>query len=380
MSETLLHGGAEPTPIMRRPARRVTRLIASPAFQAWAARMPLLRRLVRREGEAMFDLVAGFCHAQILQALVRLEVPALLQEQQLSTSALGLVCRVPHERMAVLMRGGAALGLLRERRGLWSLTTRGAALAGVPGLRGMIAHHAVLYRDLEDPVAFFRGEVETELAGFWPYVFGAAGAVDPGVTQSYSALMADSQALVAADTLAAVNLRRRVHVMDVGGGTGAFLAAVGAACPAPRLTLVDLPAVVPAAAARFAVAGLEDRVRIHPGSFRDAPLPQDADTITLVRVLYDHTDDTVTALLRAAHDALPPGGLLVVSEPMTGSTAPERAGDAYFALYCMAMRTGRARSPARIARMLEDAGFGRVRIRRARRPFVTTVVTGVRQI
>ena len=37
----------------------------------------------------------------------------------------------------------------------------------------MIAHHDVLYRDLADPVAFFRGETDTELARFWPYVFAA---------------------------------------------------------------------------------------------------------------------------------------------------------------------------------------------------------------
>ncbi len=74
--------------------------------------------------------------------------------------------------MAVLLKAGAAIGLLAKRRDdTWTLTRRGAALATVPGLAGMIRHHAVLYRDLADPVAFFRGETETELAAFWPYVF-----------------------------------------------------------------------------------------------------------------------------------------------------------------------------------------------------------------
>ncbi|MEM7295472.1 MAG: SAM-dependent methyltransferase, partial [Pseudomonadota bacterium] len=78
------------------------------------------------------------------------------------------------ERMEVLLRAGVALGILRERRnGRYDLSLRGASLLGVPGLLDMIRHHKVFYRDLPEPAAFFRRETETELANFWPYVFGA---------------------------------------------------------------------------------------------------------------------------------------------------------------------------------------------------------------
>jgi demethylspheroidene O-methyltransferase len=91
-------------------------------------------------------------------------------------------------------------------------------------------------------------------------------------------------------------------------------------------------------------------------------------------VLYDHADDTVAKLLGAVFAALPPGGRLIVSEPMTGAEGPERAGDVYFAFYCMAMRTGRARAPGEIARLLQEAGFESVNRRGTARPFVTSVV------
>jgi demethylspheroidene O-methyltransferase len=360
-----------------RPPGLINRLAASRPFQRWAARFPLTRRLVRREGEAMFDLVAGFCHSQILQALVAFGIPALLLDRSLTTAGLARRAQVPPARMEVLLRGGAAIGLLSARRdGTWTLTPRGAALATVPGLADMIRHHAILYRDLADPVAFFRGETDTGLAAFWPYVFGAGAAQDPATADRYSRLMADSQTLVAEDTLAALDLRSARHLMDVGGGTGAFLAAVARAAPHLRLTLFDLPAVAPQARARFAAD--RTHVTIVPGSFRDDPLPQGADTISLVRVLYDHADDTVRALLARVHAALPPGGRLIISEPMTGGTRPERAGDAYFALYCMAMRTGRARSAAEIAALLAASGFAAITTPRPARPFVTSIITAVR--
>jgi demethylspheroidene O-methyltransferase len=141
-----------------------------------------------------------------------------------------------------------------------------------------------------------------------------------------------------------------------------------------RLTLFDLPAVVPAATARFAAAGLSARTAIQPGSFRDQPLPRGADAISLVRVLYDHADDTVRALLAAAHAALPPGGRLIVSEPMSGGSAPDPATDVYFAVYTLAMGTGCTRSTAAISQLLQNAGFSDISTRWGFRPFVTSVV------
>lgn len=349
------------------------RLIASPRFQGWAARFPLTRGLVRRDGAALFDLVAGFCHSQILSALVHLDIPDRLMERPANAAALALSCDVPEARMQVLLQGAASLGLLRRRRDArFALTRRGAALVGVPGLRDMIRHHDVLYRDLSDPVAFFRGEVETELAEFWPYVFG--GDMGAAETARYSQLMTDSQAMVAEDTLRRVSLKGVRRLCDVGGGTGAFLTAAARANTGMALTLFDLPQVVPAATARLAAAGLSDRADIVPGSFRTDPLPRGCDAISLIRVLYDHDDATVADLLAKCRAALPPGGRLIVSEPMSGGLRPDRPGDAYFALYTLAMRTGRTRSFDEIADLCRTAGFTVARPARPLRPFVTSVL------
>jgi demethylspheroidene O-methyltransferase len=145
--------------------------------------------------------------------------------------------------------------------------------------------------------------------------------------------------------------------------------AVGAAYPALHRTLFDLPAVVSGAGGR-----LGPGVTIHPGSFRDDPLPAGADVISLVRVLYDHSDATVAALLVKVRQALPPGGRLVISEPMSGGVRPDPATDVYFAVYTLAMGTGRTRSATEIAALCKAAGLevpGRVR---TLRPFVTSVM------
>ena len=349
------------------------KLMAARGFQKWAARFPLTRGIVRREGEAMFDLLAGFCHSQVLSALVQLEIPQTLMRGPIDAQTLATQADMPLDRMQILLRAGVALGVLKSKRaGRFALSRTGAALVGVPGLSQMIAHHDVLYRDLSDPVAFFRGEVQTELAGFWPYVFG--GNMDPDVAATYSDLMAQSQLLVADDTLAAVSFSGVRKLMDVGGGSGAFLTAVGRAYDGPELMLFDLPEVAPSAAKRFEDAGLGARAGITGGSFREDPLPTGADAISLIRVLYDHSDETVTALLAKCFDALPHGGRLIISEPMTGGVQPSRAGDAYFALYTLAMRTGRTRSAQEIKALCHAAGFEDVKTPKPRRAFVTSCV------
>jgi demethylspheroidene O-methyltransferase len=355
-------------------ARRIA-LIGSRAFQKRAARLPIAKTIARQDGEALFDLVAGFVHSQVLMAFVQFDLPHHLANQPRTLADLSSRTGIAEPRLERLAQAASALGLMtRKSDGRYALGRLGAALPGIPGLQQMIRHHDVLYRDLSDPVAFFRDGTDTELANFWPYVFGAGGDLDPDIAATYSELMADSQTLVAEEALAHLDLSQTRTLLDVGGGTGVFLTAAAHANPHLNLQLFDLPAVVDPATARFEREGLAARATITGGSFRTDALPMGADTISLIRVLYDHADETVAALLAKIHATLPSGGRLIVSEPMSGGARPNRAGDAYFGIYCMAMQTGRARSAAEIANHMEAAGFADITPVKTSRPFVTGVV------
>lgn len=346
----------------------VNRLAASRGFQRFCARVPGLRRIVRSEGAALFDLMQGFVRSQVLSALVESRLLHRMAHGAVPPATLAGLSGLPVDRVIILLQAGAAMGLLRrERDGTFGLARRGAAFLGVPGLEDLVRHHSVLYADLADPLAFFRGATRPDLAEFWPYVLGGQGGA--GEAARYSHLMAQTQALVAEDTLDALpDLGAAGHLMDVGGGTGAFLLAVKARHPALHLTLYDLPHVV-------ASARLPEGITIIPGSFREGALPPGARTISLVRVLYDHADATVAALLARVRAALPAGGTLIVSEPMSGGRYPDPQTDVYFAVYTLAMRTGRTRSAAEIGSLLQNAGFDGISTRSSLRPYVTCVMT-----
>ena len=86
-------------------------------------------------------------------------------------------------------------------------------------------------------------------------------------------------------------------------------------------------------------------------------------------------DSTVAQLLSAVLDTLPPGGRLIISEPMSGGVKPDRSTDVYFSIYTLAMQTGRTRSCAEIVALLASSGYVNIRTHWGFRPFVTSVVT-----
>jgi demethylspheroidene O-methyltransferase len=368
-------------PLRRAFRRWLTARVLDPAFQARAVANPLLRPFARRQAVHLHDIVAGFVYSQTLFAALETGLLAVLRDRgPLPAAALAPATGLPPDAALRLAQAAAALDLVTRDGELYALAPLGAAALTAPGVAEIVRHHRLFYADLADPVALLRGASDPALRRYWAYVGGArTHDLDPETAADYSRLMAVTQTMVADETLAAFPLRGIRHLLDVGGGEGAFLEAAARRHPGLAVTLFDLPAVALRAPARFRAAGLGDRARVQPGSFLDDPLPPGADAISLIRVLYDHDDQVVAALLAKVHAALPAGGRLLISEPMSGGETPNRAGDAYFGFYTLAMTTGRPRAPAEHTALLTAAGFSGIRQHPTRQGFITSVISATRR-
>ena len=102
---------------------------------------------------------------------------------------------------------------------------------------------------------------------------------------------------------------------DVGGATGLLSIEVAKRHPQLKCTSFDLPPVEPIAQKHIAAAGLSSRVGTAAGDFFKDPLPK-ADVITMGMILHDWNLEKKMHLIRAAYDALPPGGALVAIEAL----------------------------------------------------------------
>jgi predicted enzyme related to lactoylglutathione lyase len=114
-------------------------------------------------------------------------------------------------------------------------------------------------------------------------------------------------------------------VVDVGGGTGALLAALLQRHPQTQGILVDLPGPVARSAEIMRAAGVADRVTTQAQSFFD-PLPAGADLYVLKSVLNDWPDEPTVAILRRCAQAAQPGGTIVVLGGVSADESPRSVG------------------------------------------------------
>jgi demethylspheroidene O-methyltransferase len=340
------------------------RLLAAPAFQKFAVSFPPFRPIARQRSRQLFDLLAGFAYSQVLYATVKLGLIEMLAGQALPLSALSHRTGWPAERLERLLKAAASLQVLgRTSTGDYTLGIHGAALAGNPWIARFITHHHLLYQDLADPLALLSGEKkDNTLKDFWNYSSTPHAA-------EYTALMAASQEAVAAEILAAYDFSRHTHLIDVGGSNGTFLTAAAKRHPNLALSLFDLPAVADLARAR-----LGSNVTVHGGSFLTDELPKGPDAATLIRIAHDHDDPSVRTMLAAIRRMLPPHGVLILAEPLSGIPATAPIADAYFGLYFAAMGQGRTRSAADIEKLALEAGFSSLKLVKTRNPVVTSLL------
>ena len=351
-------------------------LLRNPLFHRFSADFPLSRGIARREAQDLFDLCAGFVYSQILFACVTLGVFDALRDGPASVAKLSQRLSLSVEATERLLRGAVALRLVSKRgNGEYGLGMLGAALSGNPGLAAMIRHHAMLYRDLADPVSLLRGESKSELSRYWAY---ASERRDVGLQSAdvsdYSALMTASQAMISGDILDAYPMSRHLRLLDIGGGEGAFVEAAAARYAQLSFDLFDLASVAECARARLSRSGIGERVNVIGGDFKSDALPRGADIVALVRIVHDHDDPVVLMLLRKIREILPANGALLIAEPLAGTPGAERVGDAYFGFYLLAMGQGRPRTVGELSGMLRESGFGHVRALRTRRPMLTAAI------
>jgi demethylspheroidene O-methyltransferase len=355
--------------VMRRNA-----LLGSAKFQRWASRTPIIRGIARRRAAAQFDMIAGFIYSQILKAFVQAGLIEFLNGNLRSFDEIVGHARLSNEATDRLLRAGQSLQIAESPQpGLWTLGEAGAPLSTNDGAMAMIRHHHLLYSDLADPLALLskNRSDETALSAYWTY---ASKDDSQESATGYSALMAATQPMVSRQIIDAYDFSDHKRMLDIGGGSGAFTAAIGATAPTLQFGIFDLPDVIAEARKRLGAT----LIQFHPGSFKDDPIPTGYDLITLVRILHDHDDDVVRALLPKIHDALPTGGRLLIVEPMAGSEGAIRMGDAYFGLYLWAMSSGRPRTSSETSIMLKNAGFSTVKPIKTALPIITGAIVAIK--
>ena len=194
----------------------------------------------------------------------------------------------------------------------------------------------------------------------WEY---RAAHPDEGVV--FDDAMTSLSKLMAGSVLDAYDFGRFASVVDVGGGHGAFLAAIMNRNPAQRGVLFDQPHVVAGATELLRKAGVESRCQVVGGDFFDT-VPPDGHAYILKGVLHDWEDTEVRTILRTCRRAMTDNAILLIVERLLAG--PNQGPEAAFSDLNMLVNTGGlGRTEAGYRDLLTRTGF---------RPTTTVLAAG----
>lgn len=206
------------------------------------------------------------------------------------------------------------------------------------------------------------GEItETIRTGEPPFVDRHGSVFDyleahPATAAAFDTLMRESFVPVAITLAQAVDFGALGTVVDVGGGSGEFIAAILRAHPGVRGILADLDRVLPQARDYLAASGLDDRCEVVACDFFADPIPSGAGAYLLAHIIHDWEGDQAVALLRAVRAAIPDDGqLLIVEAVLPDDDSPHFAKDLDIQLLCT--HAGGERTESEYAGLLAEAGF-----------------------
>jgi precorrin-6B methylase 2 len=148
---------------------------------------------------------------------------------------------------------------------------------------------------------------------------------------------------------------------DVGGGSGAFMAALLSAHPRLLGTLLDRAPAIELSEEILRGRNVADRCHCIAGDFFES-VPAGSEAILLSRVVHDFNDQDVARILRNCHAALPRGGKLLIVEYVVTDDAEGLAAK-LFDLHMLAyFGAASERTREEFQRLLADSGFSLQRI------------------
>ena len=264
--------------------------------------------------DLIFQVANGFMAAKHLFVANEIGLFAALEESPAGLDDLAKRTDVPRRTLRIVADAMVALGFVERQGALYRnrpvastfLSDRGGADLR-PALRYWNRLNYQRWSSLEE-------SVRTDRAVLGEFAFTAEE--QRLYTEGVEAITAGT-ARALAMTYDCTPHRR---LLDLGGGTGSFLAALLHRYPALEGTFYDLPAVAALARQRWTGSPLAARVRIVEGDFFADRLPEGHDAILLANVLHNFLPERNLSLLRRLFTAAPAGARLLLVDFWTDPT------------------------------------------------------------
>jgi predicted O-methyltransferase YrrM len=318
----------------------------------------------RTDDRPLWDVISGMLEGPCLLVAHDLGLFPLLARRPLSTAEVAAALKIAPRPAETLLAMCAAIGVVgRGPDGLHALTPLAADYL------------------LDDRPASFAGYLNLLKASASVYSYeGVRRAVIADAPQAYGGedwvKSHEQQAALARDftyamhsaavapALAwpdAVDLSDHRLMLDIGGGSGAHSIGAASRWRQLRALIVDIPSVCPVAAEIVARYGLSDRIGTLAADMWADPLPP-ADLHFYSMIYHDWPPEKCRRLTARSHEALEPGGRLIVHELLLHDDRPGPTAVAGYSVAMLLWTEGKQYSGSELAAMLVEAGFTEVEV------------------
>jgi len=300
--------------------------------------------------QSLLGLSRGFIEARILHTGAELGLYTLLKDQPLSAEEIAGRLGAKLRPLTIVLDALTAMELLVKEEGKYLTEASAAELLAedAPGsVLPMVLHSANMWKRWSDLTAL---------------VGACAVEEDPDASlRAFIGAMHVAAAPQAARIVELVKPGNAHRLLDVGGASGTYTIAFLRRSPRMTATLFDRPPVMEMARERLREAGLLDRVTPAGGDFNADPLPGGHDLTFLSAIIHMNSPEQNLALYRKVHDALLPGGRIVVRDHVLSPDRTRPKGGAIFAVNMLVgTEGGNSYTFEEISDTLAQAGFNRI--------------------
>ena len=202
---------------------------------------------------------------------------------------------------------------------------------------------------------------------WWEGLEGAlrAGSVTGGIkspTEAEQRIYSEGVEAITAGTALALassyDFGRHGRLIDLGGGTGSFVATICDAHPGLRCALFELPAVATIASAQLAKKGHEGRVEVISGDFFATPVPAGYDAFLVANIVHNLPPARNRVLLERIRHSAAAGATLLLVDFWTDATHTDPPFAALMAgEFLLSNGEGDVYSVAEVGEWLHHAGW-----------------------
>jgi SAM-dependent methyltransferase len=315
-------------------------------------------------GLALYRIGVGHYFSRAMALAAKLGIADFLKDGPRHYEDLAKDTHTHGPSLNRVMRLLASVGIFEEREGgKFALTPMGELpRTGVPGsMRSSVLLFAGIgiqdaWKELEYCVQTGEPAFRKNSPDATPFT---AFEQNPEQARIFDEAMATFAPMTAAAIAASYDFSSFRRLVDIGGGNGSLLIGILKANPHLHGIVFDLPHAAEKARAKIAEAGLQPRCEAVGGDFFEE-VPTGADAYIIKHVIHDWNDDRATAILRAIHRAVPPGGKLLIAEgvyPPRIDQSDAGRGAAANDVNMLVSTGGRQRSESEFHSLLAAAGF-----------------------